>query len=117
MNPFSQIGAKMTRSCRMRLDLVQHRLALLPVGLPGLPLEEILDLGQRRRRRSVPSLVASALDARGRVAARALRAAARCRSSFFSPRSVRNAARSIVLTRVRMPIAPRLPTIASAIEK
>jgi len=36
---------------------------------------------------------------------------------FFSAQVARNAARSIVLTRVRIPTAPRLPAIASAIEK
>src|SRR5207249_2032432 len=32
------------------LDLVEHRLALLPIELPGLPREEVFDLGHDARR-------------------------------------------------------------------
>src|SRR5262245_20252328 len=55
------------------LDLVQHLFALLSVELPGLTLEEILDLRQDAVR-VAPFLGGQSLDARGRVAAGPLRA-------------------------------------------
>ena len=86
------------------LDLVQHLLALLPVELPRLALEEILHL--RQHAVGVGAVLRrDALDARGRVAARALRAEHDALAASCRPTRVRNAARSSVRTRVRMPTA------------
>jgi len=45
MKPFSQMESEDLLRVQDALDLVQHLLALLAVGLARLPLEEILDLG------------------------------------------------------------------------
>src|SRR5215468_1654542 len=66
------------------LDLVQHLLALLAIDLLGLALEEILDLRQDAVG-VAPLLRGESLDARGRVAARALGAHHDAADLLFSP--------------------------------